>query len=286
VIILDTDCFKRLRIQRLLVPIFLPSSRSCSPKLFVQHGVFFYFSGVRHISRRSRSSNRLLARIPCESKKTIASRPFHLQLLPIKQIAIDTTPEFRLQALRENLRWARRGSFTHSHADHIMASMIAALLRLAWRTIADLRQRTDHDRSRRVFFLLTAFHEGPWFKGYFAPEPHLIDGHICHWRSGNRAVLFAPRLDASSRFLFNQNGIKRSRISERLQGSSRRSQQANQGVENRRARCFAESAAPNPHVFDEALTAARRIGAADYLTHLNHEYDHEVVQAELPATSN
>jgi phosphoribosyl 1,2-cyclic phosphate phosphodiesterase len=194
---------------------------------------------------------------------------------------VDTGPDFRTQALRENIRHLDAVVFTHAHTDHIMG--FDDLRRFGWERGGSMpvyaSAETMADLERVFEFAFKALNP---FPGYLKPEPHIVRGPF---QLGLTTVTPLPvphgKYEVNG-YLFSRDGTK---LVAYLCDCSAVPAEIIQKIEGVKI-LIIDALRPKPHPthlsVQQALDVAARVRPAEtYFTHVAHELP-QSAETELP----
>jgi phosphoribosyl 1,2-cyclic phosphate phosphodiesterase len=194
---------------------------------------------------------------------------------------IDTGPDFRTQALRENLRRVDAVVYTHSHTDHVMGFDDLRPFCHRGNDLPIYASAETMSDLQRVFFF--AFNGQNRWPSYMRPEPRIIDGPfqlgateltplpVRHGRAHVNGYLFRRNGEALAAYLSDCKEVSSAAI-EQIRGVRH---------------LIVDALRYEPHAthmsVDEALALAREVQPGQtWFTHLSHDMMHAEVEPALP----
>jgi phosphoribosyl 1,2-cyclic phosphate phosphodiesterase len=205
------------------------------------------------------------------------TRPSLLVRFHGRALVIDTTPDFRAQALRESLDRLDAVLFTHSHADHILGLDDVRVYYFRQQRPIPIYADDQCMKAIHRTFKYIFDHDYP-YGGIARLDPHLIDGPF---EVEGLKIIPVPVMHGNLPILgFRINGVAYLTDVSEIPESS---YPLLEGLEV----LILDTLRPHPHpthlTVDQALRVMDRLGVPKgYCTHIAHELGHEETNARLP----
>jgi phosphoribosyl 1,2-cyclic phosphate phosphodiesterase len=199
-----------------------------------------------------------------------------------KHFVIDTTPEFRLQCLREKVMRLDAALFTHAHTDHIMGfDDMRRFCEMEDRKMPVYATAATMEQLRNTFRY--AFDDPQPWKNYLRLDPHLITGDFCLGATKVIPVELPHGKITSTGYIFYRGGRKLLAYFTDCASVPESALEAARGVELLVLDALRETPHPTHMNFEQALEAATRIASGStYFLHICHDVFHAKKEAQLP----
>ena len=201
---------------------------------------------------------------------------------PEAVFAVDTTPDFRCQCLREGITRLDAVVYTHSHCDHILGfDDLRRFCEMEDKPIPVYGSRRTLDDLARIFQY--AFDDSPKFRTYVRPEAHEIEGTFRLGKTEIVPVRLPHGIATTTGLVFHRNGRKLLAYMTDCQEVPPEAEEAARGTDV----LVIDALRHEPHSthlsVGQALAVVERIRPArTYFIHMCHNLGHAETEEALP----